>query len=189
MAKLAQKVKLWLHHSSTISLSVQMSMDWTYMWICETVCMLLFYARIEMFPCTQHTGRVHQSSSIISSANDAAGDKIKLPAFFTDHDSTGNESELWLLLAAHGGKSEALMAAHCGQGGIMAPFLCRCGFKQLLPVVAILLWDNFGKLEKLRLSECESSPSRGSSKLNIKPGNWQFAGLALRKSMKSRGGS
>ena len=47
-----------------------------------------------MFPYAQHTGRVHQSSSIISSANDAAGDKIKLPAFFTDHDSTGNESEL-----------------------------------------------------------------------------------------------
>ena len=75
------------------------------------------------------------------------------------------------LPAAHGGKSEALMAAHCGQGGIMGPLWCRCGFKQLLPVVAILLWDNFGKLEKLRLSECESSPSRGSSKLNIKPGN------------------
>ena len=33
------------------------------------------------------------------------------------------------LPAAHGGKSEALMAAHCGQGGIMAPLLCRCGFK------------------------------------------------------------
>ena len=132
---------------------------------------------------TQPVYSVHQSSSIISSANDAAGDKIKLPAFFTDHDSTGNESELWLLLAAHGGKSEALMAAHCGQGGIMAPLLSRCGFKQLLPVVAILLWDNFGKLEKLRLSDCESSPS---SKFNIKPGNWQFAGLALRKSMKSR---
>ena len=81
------------------------------------------------------------------------------------------------------------MAAHCGQGGIMAPLLSSCGFKQLLPVVAILLWDNFGKLEKLRLSDCESSPSRGSSKLNIKPGNCQFAGLALRKSMKSRGGS
>ena len=40
-------------------------------------------------------------------------------------------------------KSEALMAAHCGQGGIMAPLWCRCDFKQLLPVGAILLWDNF----------------------------------------------
>ena len=63
------------------------------------------------------------------------------------------------------------MAAHCGQGGIMAPLWYRCGFKQLLPVVAILLLDNFGKLEKLRLSDCESSPSRWSSKFNIKPGN------------------
>ena len=55
MAKLAQKVKLWLHHSS-LNLSVQMSRDQTYMWIFETVCILLFsHQDRNVTVCTAHS--------------------------------------------------------------------------------------------------------------------------------------
>ena len=147
---------------------------WTPKWICETVCMLLFsHQDRNVTVCTAHSlcSVYTRVAALLAAQMTPPEIKLNYRRFsrtMIQREMKVNFDFSMLLMVK---KSEALMAAHCGQGGIMAPLWCRCGFKQLLPVGAILLWDNFGKLEKLRLSDCESSPSRWSSKFNIKPGN------------------